>query len=146
MHTDVQAHNFIVASDEPDAAHDCRLVDWERPLLDDPTYDLAHFLIPTTTQWKCGYTFSPAEQELFLAEYCDARPDLAPAEIRARLRVRRPFILLRATGWCAGAWVDYTGAGRAIDNRDTLAKIEEYLRADYLAELFPEWLGIHPTS
>jgi hypothetical protein len=118
----------------------CWLVDWERPLIDDPTYDLAHFLLPTTTRWKCGYTFSPEECEHFLSSYCAARPDLDPAELRARLLLRRPFILLRALSWCAGAWVEYTGEGRAIDNRDTLAKIEEYLRPDELRELFGEWL------
>jgi hypothetical protein len=29
----------------------------------------------------------------------------------------------------------------AIDNQDTLRKIEEYLQPDQLAALFPEWLG-----
>ena len=167
VHTDVQAHNFIVTDERPttndesdQAALDslssatgrpssfvlrpsslcCRLVDWERPLIDDPTYDLAHFLIATTTRWKCGYTFSAAEREHFLAAYCGARPDLDPADIRERLRLRRPFILLRALSWCASAWVEYTGAGRAIDNQDTLRKIEEYLQLSELAALFPEWL------
>ncbi len=138
VHTDVQAHNFVVG---PPPTNSCTLVDWERPLVDDPTYDLAHFLLPTTTQWKCGYTFGDAERELFLAAYCAARPDADAAELRARLRARWPFILLRAIGWCAGAWVEYTGPGRAIDNRDTLAKIEEYLRPAYLRALFGEWLG-----
>jgi aminoglycoside phosphotransferase (APT) family kinase protein len=151
VHTDVQAHNFIV-SHQPAAdsrrgadsllpAAECRLVDWERPLIDDPTCDLAHFLIPTTTRWKCGYTFSPEEREHFLSAYCDARPDLEPADIRERLRLRRPFILLRALSWCASAWVEYTGAGRAIANADTLRTIEAYLQPDELAALFPEWLG-----
>jgi len=78
------------------------------PLVDDPTYDLARFLIPTTTRWKCGDTFSPEEHEHFLSAYCAARPDLAPADIRERLRLRQPFILLRALSWCAGAWVEVT--------------------------------------
>src|SRR5262245_1744998 len=95
VHTDVQAHNFIISATESTKDHEererahqvfsmgsvssvasevlCRLVDWERPLIDDPTYDLAHFLIPTTTQWKCGYTFSADEREHFLSEYCAAR-------------------------------------------------------------------------
>lgn len=142
VHTDVQAHNFIVNDDQNaiNASLRCRLVDWERPLIDDPTYDLAHFLLPTTTRWKCGYLFSPAEREHFLASYCASRPDLDATEIRERLRLRWPFILLRAISWCAGAWVEYTGVGRAIDNRDTLEKIEEYLRLDELRTLFGEWL------
>jgi hypothetical protein len=156
VHTDVQAHNFIVTDDrrrttdhsksqsavggQPSVVG-CRLVDWERPLIDDPTYDLAHFLIPTTTRWKCGYTFSDAELHVFLDTYCAARPDLDPADIRERLWLRRPFILLRALSWCASAWVEYTGADRAIANDDTLRKIEEYLRPEELATLFPEWLA-----
>ncbi len=139
VHTDVQAHNFVV-EDRPDGPR-CRLVDWERPLLDDPTYDLAHFTIPTTTRWKMGLTLGPEQIEDFLTAYCAARPELDPLELRARLAIRRPFILLRAVSWCAGAWVEYTGKGRAIAHADTLARIEEYLRPDELAALFPEWLG-----
>jgi aminoglycoside phosphotransferase (APT) family kinase protein len=138
-HTDVQAHNFVV-EERPDGPHP-RLVDWERPLIDDPSYDLAHFTIPTTTRWKAGYTLSLAEIEVFLAAYCAARPDLDPTELRERLRIRRPFILLRAISWCAGAWVDYTGPGRAIAHHDTLERIEEYLQPETLAALFPAWLG-----
>ncbi len=78
--------------------------------------------------------------EHFLESYCAARPDLDPADIRERLRLRRPFILLRALSWCASAWVEYTGPGRAIDNQDTLRKIEEYLQPPELAALFAEWL------
>jgi aminoglycoside phosphotransferase (APT) family kinase protein len=75
-HTDVQAHNFVV-EERPERPHP-RLVDWERPLLDDPSYDLAHFALPTTTRWKSGYTLSPAEIERFLRDYCAARPELDP--------------------------------------------------------------------
>ncbi len=144
VHTDAQAHNFIVnerADDRGDAALDCWLVDWERPLVDDPTYDLAHFLIPTTTRWKCDYEFSVAERAAFLDAYCAARPDLDAADLRERLHLRYPFILLRAVSWCASAWVEYTGAGRAIANNDTLVRIEEYLRPEYLDALFAEWLA-----
>jgi Ser/Thr protein kinase RdoA (MazF antagonist) len=137
VHTDVQAHNFVV---DDRAGLACTLVDWERPLIDDPSYDLAHFLLPTTTRWKCGYTFSAAEREHFLAAYCAARKDLAPDDVRARLELRWPFILLRALGWCAGAWVDYTGTGRAISNQDTLRAIESYLQPGELRALFGEWL------
>jgi len=43
IHTDVQAHTFIVG--EP-AADRAKLVDWEKPMLDDGSYDLCHFLAP----------------------------------------------------------------------------------------------------
>lgn len=173
VHTDVQAHNFVVddgagaqgpgvrgqedekirrqenkkvigneqpTTDNGQRTINARLVDWERPLVDDPTYDLAHFLIPTTSQWKCGYTFSPDERDYFLNAYGAARGDTPLAELRERLQIREPFILLRAISWCAGAWVEYTESGRMIANRDTLERIEVYLQPEYLADLFVGWL------
>lgn len=139
-HTDVQAHNFIVHESKESGANatilSCRLVDWERPLKDDLTYDLAHFLIRTTTQWKCDYTFSREEKEAFLNAYLTARPELNPGEIRHRLHVRQRYIALRAISWCAGAWVEYTQGNRAITHTQTLSKIEEYLQLDALDQLF----------
>ena len=132
VHTDVQAHNFLVFED------DCRLVDWERPLIDDPTYDLAHFLIPTTTRWKSDYVFSPLEEQAFLTAYLAARPDQRGDDLRNRLQIRRPFILLRAVSWCAGAWVEYTQGHRAIAHSDTLAKIEDYLQPATLQIYFDD--------
>lgn len=140
VHTDVQAHNFIVhetPNNLPDAPSlSCRLVDWERPLIDDPTYDLAHFLIPTTTRWKCNYTFTASEEAAFLTAYFAARPALDPTNFTERLRIRRPYILLRALSWCAGAWVAYTQGDRLIAHRETLEKIEEYLRVETIEKLF----------
>jgi aminoglycoside phosphotransferase (APT) family kinase protein len=136
VHTDVQAHNWLVNREERGLV--CRLVDWERPLIDDPTYDLVHFVLPTTTRWKCGIDLSAAQQEHFLSAYLAARPDLDPADLRERFALRYRFILLRALSWCAGAWLDYRS--RPIPNLDTLAKIEEYLQPQALDGWFGEWI------
>jgi thiamine kinase-like enzyme len=134
VHTDVQAHNFIVA---PDSA--TRLVDWEKPLLDDPTYDLAHFLAPTTTRWKCHLDLAPQQERLFLESYTTAAEGHRPGfthNLTERLRVRRPFVHWRATTWSAMAWVEYRRPDRAIKNADTAAKIDEYLQPEFLESLF----------
>jgi aminoglycoside phosphotransferase (APT) family kinase protein len=136
VHTDVQAHNWL--ADNTANGPICRLVDWERPLIDDPTYDLVHFVLPTTTRWKCGVDLAAAQQEAFLAAYVAARPDLDPADLRERFALRYRFILLRALSWCAGAWLDYRS--RPLPNLDTLAKIEEYLRPEALDAWFGDWL------
>ena len=134
VHTDVQAHNFVVA---PDGV--TRLVDWEKPLLDDPTYDLAHFLAPTTTRWKCDLDLTPEQERLFLESYTAAaearRPGFTEILVE-RLRVRRPFVHWRATTWSAMAWVEYRRPDRAIKNADTAVKIEEYLQPEFLESLF----------
>ena len=91
VHTDVQAHNFIVQAAET------RLVDWEKPMLDDPTYDLCHFLAPTTTRWKCGVTLSEPAQESFMEAYLSAReqddggPRSAGSGTLTRRLERRPL-------------------------------------------------------
>ena len=59
----MQAHNFIVADGVTDRA---KLVDWEKPMLDDGSYDLCHFLTPTSTLWKMDYVLTDAERADFL--------------------------------------------------------------------------------
>ena len=134
VHTDVQAHNFVVSPDET-----ARLVDWEKPLLDDPTYDLAHFLAPTTTRWKCDLDLAPHQEALFLETYTrevDVRSPGFAHNLARRLDVRRPFVHWRATTWSAMAWVEYRQPGRAIKNADTAARIDQYLQPQFLESLF----------
>lgn len=134
IHTDVQAHNFIVA--DPAAAR-ARLVDWEKPMLDDGSYDLCHFLTPTSTLWKMDYVLSDAQRAAFLAAYASAVGDHhAGRDLLGRVETRMPFVYLRAVGWCAMAWVEYTRPGRLLRNEKTLEKIVEYLVPDFLVNLF----------
>jgi len=138
VHTDVQAHNFIVAQPylpTPTA----RLVDWEKPVLDDPTYDLAHFLAPTTTRWKCHVDLTPHQQDLFLTTYTAAAEAHKPGfthNLTERLRLRQPFVHWRAITWSSMAWVEYNRPDRVIKNADTAAKIQEYLQPGFLQSLF----------
>ncbi|MDQ3701623.1 MAG: aminoglycoside phosphotransferase family protein [Chloroflexota bacterium] len=153
VHTDVQAHNFIIAPGETAAGEQsrgaaapgtpgARLVDWEKPMVDDPTYDLCHFLAPTTTRWKCGVTLDGPAQGLFLEAYVAARAGAGiPVTgglqgLERRRRLRQPFVHWRAITWCAMAWVEYARPDRPLRNEDTRARIDEYLQADFLEGLF----------
>lgn len=134
IHTDVQAHNFIVA--DPSAPR-AKLVDWEKPMLDDGSYDLCHFLTPTSTLWKMDYVLTDAQRVAFLDAYADAAGDHhAGRDVRGRVEARMPFVYLRAVGWCAMAWVEYTRPGRLLRNEKTFEKIVEYLVPDFLVDLF----------
>jgi aminoglycoside phosphotransferase (APT) family kinase protein len=134
IHTDVQAHNFIVADPSSERA---KLVDWEKPMLDDGSYDLCHFLTPTSTLWKCEYVLSDAQRAAFLAAYAAAVGDHhAGRDVIGRVETRMPFVYLRAVGWCAMAWVEYTRPGRLLRNEATFTKIVEYLEPDFLVDLF----------
>ena len=151
VHTDVQAHNFVVHAEET------RLVDWEKPMLDDPTYDLCHFLAPTTTRWKCGVTLSEPAQESFMEAYLTAREgqDQArqsqgrqtPARWREALserrRIRQPYVHWRAITWCTMAWVEYQRPDRPLRHEDTWERITEYLQPEFLEELFEPVLSGH---
>ncbi|HEY7909726.1 MAG TPA: phosphotransferase [Thermomicrobiales bacterium] len=139
IHTDVQAHNFIVADPSSERA---KLVDWEKPMLDDGSYDLCHFLTPTTTLWKCEYILSDAQRAAFLAAYAAAVGEHhAGRDLIGRVETRMPFVYLRAVGWCAMAWVEYTRPGRLLRNEATFTKIVEYLEPDFLVDLFRPYVS-----
>jgi aminoglycoside phosphotransferase (APT) family kinase protein len=138
-HTDVQAHNFVV--DDPTAPR-AMLVDWEKPKLDDGSYDLCNFLTPTCTLWKMDYTLSEAQRAAFLTSYAEAVGDhLAGRNLAARVETRMPFIYLRAVAWCAMAWVEYTRPGRLLRNESTFEKIVMFLEPEFLFDLFRPYVA-----
>ena len=138
IHTDVQAHNFIVADGVTERA---KLVDWEKPMLDDGTYDLCHFLTPTSTLWKMDYVLTDAQHAAFIASYAAAVGDHhAGRDLMGRIEARMPFVYLRAVGWCALAWVEYTRPGRLLRNESTFEKVIMYLKPDFLVDLFRSYV------
>jgi thiamine kinase-like enzyme len=157
VHTDVQAHNFVVTDVATDTATGSagdravtRLVDWEKPMLDDPTYDLCHFLAPTTTRWKCGVTLAEPAQETFMEAYLSAREGQLQAPVAQRepggarwrdalserRRIRQPYVHWRAITWCTMAWVEYQRPDRPLRHQDTWERITEYLHPEFLEVLF----------
>ncbi len=61
INTEVNSSNFIVNR----KAGSIHLVDWEKPLWGDPSQDLSHFSVPTTTLWKTNHRMTKADRQSF---------------------------------------------------------------------------------
>ena len=137
INTEVNSGNFI-ANRERGTLH---LVDWEKPLWGDPSQDISHFRVPTTTLWKTDYRMSSAGRRLFLDTYRTAIPDAHLADtIEDRVRLRDPFNCLRGISWSAMAWVTYQTGEHTLQNRDTFLKVNEYLDIEFVRSLFDPYI------
>jgi aminoglycoside phosphotransferase (APT) family kinase protein len=137
INTEVNSGNFIVNR----ARGTLHLVDWEKPLWGDPSQDLSHFCVPTTTLWKTDYRMSPADKRAFLDAYCAAIPDAHLRDtIGERVRLRDPFNCLRGISWSAMAWVTYQTGEHALQNQDTFLKVSAYMALDFVRGLFDPYI------
>jgi aminoglycoside phosphotransferase (APT) family kinase protein len=137
INTEVNSGNFIV-NRARDTLH---LVDWEKPLWGDPSQDLSHFCVPTTTLWKTDYRMSAGDKRRFLETYKTALPDPHLRDtIEARVRLRDPFNCLRGISWSAMAWVTYQTGEHALQNADTFRKVSVYLDLDFVRGLFDPYM------
>ena len=133
INTEVNNTNWIINRQ----AGTLHLVDWEKPLWGDPSQDLSHFRVPTTTLWKTDYRMSEADQTAMMAAYKKviADPHLRDT-IEERTRLRDPFNCLRGVSWCAMAWVQYRRGDHLLKNVDTFRKLSLYVDLDFLRSLF----------
>jgi aminoglycoside phosphotransferase (APT) family kinase protein len=133
INTEVNSGNFIINRNRGTL----HLVDWEKPLWGDPSQDISHFRVPTTTLWKTDYRMSDGGRRTFLEAY---RAAIADAHLRdtieERVRLRDPFNCLRGISWSAMAWVTYQAGEHALQNRDTFLKVSEYLDLAFVRSLF----------
>jgi aminoglycoside phosphotransferase (APT) family kinase protein len=137
INTEVNSGNFI-ANRERNTLH---LVDWEKPLWGDPSQDLSHFAVPTTTLWKTDCRLSEDEKRAFLDAYRGAVDDAHLADtIVERVRLRDPFNCLRGISWSAMAWVTYQTGEHAVRNADTFRKISAYLDLEFVRGLFDPYM------
>jgi predicted Ser/Thr protein kinase len=133
--TEVNSHNFIIGNN----SH--YLIDWEKPVISDPCQDLTQFLAPTTTLWKADYLINKEEREMFFKIYSDeVGRDLE--DVKHRVELYSPYLLLRALSWCAYAYIEYQREDKEIKNMDTLNKIKQYLEIDFMKNLLKEYMGI----
>jgi aminoglycoside phosphotransferase (APT) family kinase protein len=137
INTEVNSGNFIV-NRARDTLH---LVDWEKPLWGDPSQDLSHFCVPTTTLWKTDYRMTPDDRQAFLNAYREAIPDTHLRDtIADRVRLRDPFNCLRGISWSAMAWVTYQTGEHALKNEDTFRKVSAYLDLAFVRSLFDPYI------
>ncbi|MBW2732970.1 MAG: aminoglycoside phosphotransferase family protein [Deltaproteobacteria bacterium] len=133
INTEVNSGNFI-ANREAGTLH---LIDWEKALLGDPSQDLSHFAVPTTTLWKTDVRLDASARRRFLDAYRSALVDRHLADtIVDRVARRDPFNCLRGISWSAMAWVRYQSGEHALKNADTFRTITRYLEPAFLRALF----------
>lgn len=133
INTELNSGNFIINDEAPQTRS--RIIDWEKPVVADCEQDIAHFLVPTTTNWKTDTILSAAEIRAFLDEY--ARFRTVDTQL---LRTYMQLNVLRGITWCAMAFVQYSHGGGAR-NVDTWKKIQEFLSIEYLTTLHDRFFG-----
>lgn len=137
INTEVNSSNFIV---HPDTRH-IHLVDWEKQLWGDPSQDLSHFCVPTTTLWKTTYRMEKKHKQHFLQTYCDNLHHCHLRDtIQERVRLRDPFNCLRGISWSAMAWIKYQTGEAAIRNEDTWQKLCSYMDYGFIRSLFDPYM------
>ncbi len=137
VNTEVNNSNWIVNR----KANTIHLVDWERPLWGDPSQDLSHFRVPTTTLWKTNYRLTEDDKTAMMSTYKDALSDPHLRDtIEERTRLRDPFNCLRGISWCAMAWVQYQRGNHHLKNPDTAAKLRMYVDLKFVRALFDPYV------
>ena len=107
----------------------------------DPSQDISHFSVPTTTLWKTDYRMSMEDRRVFLDAYRQAITDSHLRDtIEDRVRLRDPFNCLRGISWSAMAWVTYQTGDHALRNEGTWRKICSYLELDFIRSLFESYI------
>ena len=138
INTEVNSSNFIWNPTD----QTLHLVDWEKPLWGDPSQDLSHFCVPTTTLWKTAYRMDTEAKNLLLQTYCERLKDQHLINtIRDRVHLRDPFNCLRGISWSAWAWVAYQTGDAAIQNEDTYRKLCAYMDIDFIRSLFEPYIN-----
>ena len=137
INTEVNNSNWIVDRD----TRSLHLVDWEKPLWGDPSQDLSHFRVPTTTLWKTDYRMTDADRAAMMDAYQAALTDDHLRDtIEERTRLRDPFNCLRGVSWCAMAWVQYQRGDHLLKNEDTFRKLRMYVDPAFVRGLFDPYL------
>ncbi len=137
INTDVNNTNWILNR----TAGTIHLVDWDKPMWGDPSHDLSHFRVPTTTLWKTDQRLTAEDQARMMAAYqaAIADPHLRDT-IEERTRLRDPFNCLRAVAWSAMAWVQYQRGEHLVKNPDTFRKFQLYTDLSFVRSIFDPYL------
>lgn len=119
INTELNNRNFIIGDKSV-------IIDWEKPIIGESEQDLAHFLVPTTTNWKTETVFSENQMLDFLKIYENYRH----VDYKKFYKYLM-FNSLRGITWCAMAKVEYD-RGRFISNPETEEKINKFLSKSFL--------------
>lgn len=138
INTELNSSNFLINGREK---HNY-IIDWEKPILGDPSQDLGHFLAPTTTFWKTDDILDEKEIKYFIKQYemaVNGRFNIEDLEERVNIYI--PVNCLRGLTWCFMAWVQYQDKEKLIKNEDTFKKLNQYISEDFLNMIKKRFFG-----
>ena len=98
-HTDVVCDNFIRAPEG------LRMIDWEKPRVDDVSYDVGCFLSEVAQLWCSGTVLNNRQRAEFLQAYARLRGE-DPAFLQEKVKIRQPLISLHWILWGASKLCD----------------------------------------
>jgi 2-phospho-L-lactate guanylyltransferase len=98
-HTDVTCDNFIKT------AEGLRLIDWEKPRVDDSSYDICCFLSEPVQMWFSRKILRSEDRVSFLHEYARLSGKSAD-QLMEKVKIREPLISLHWILWGATKIVD----------------------------------------
>jgi thiamine kinase-like enzyme len=93
-HTDVGCDNFIRTP------QGLRMIDWEKPRVDDCSYDLSCFLSEPAQLWCSTHVLNAEDREAFIEEYARLRGKSVEL-LRKKIRIREPMVSLHWILWGA---------------------------------------------
>ncbi len=99
VHTDCVNDNFIRSPRE------IKIVDWEKPRVDDATYDICVYIGRPPQIWISPRVMTEQERDMFLQEYCAIRK-MDKTLLEEKIHVRQPFVSFRWILWGAHRTAD----------------------------------------
>jgi thiamine kinase-like enzyme len=101
IHTDLCCENFIITADGP------RLIDWEKPRVDDYTYDICCFLSEPVELYNSKKVLNSEDRRYFIDAYAGLSGK-DPDHLMEMVRIREPLISLHWILWAATMLVNLT--------------------------------------
>jgi thiamine kinase-like enzyme len=94
IHTDLCCENFVLTNEG------LKLIDWEKPRVDDSIYDVACFLAAPAELYNSDTVLNSAERKYFIKTYARRR-EKDPDYLMEKLRIIEPLISLHWILWAA---------------------------------------------
>jgi len=94
VHTDVVNDNFLISNEG------IKIIDWEKPRIEDESYDLCVFLGKPSQCWGSPKLMTEEEKKLFVEIYCNYGSFNRETIIK-KIEIREPFVSFRWILWAA---------------------------------------------
>jgi len=117
VHTDVVNDNFL-------RSNKCiKIIDWEKPRIDDESYDLCVFLGKPPQLWASKRLMTEYEKNVFIETYSRFR-NIGPESIIEKIFIRQPYVSFRWILWASHRKAD-------VDEKIIPSEIIEFHKKNY---------------